>query len=194
MKPRPVPVTDYFGTRLEPRSLASGLRRQGARRFSLVIEDGGILLRLAAQEGAPEASARAGTWLRSVFSPLLPCRVESPAPNLGPEFIDRRRRPLLIVRLTESFASGANPPEAAPGGLSWRRPGGTTGIRPAVIRAASPEPRALAWLSAALSDSAPTEPEDFDVLLDGLEWGVARRPTIAAPASGNSRPSAPRIA
>lgn len=68
---------------------------------------------------------------------------------------------------------------AGPQLLAWQRPGGATGVRPALILAASTSPSALSWLVAALQD--PPDLPELPVLLDGLVWSVARRPTLAAP-------------
>lgn len=89
---------------------------------------------------------------------------------------------------TLSWASyGAKGPQlhraAGPGPhlLAWQRPGGAHGVRPALILAASERPAALAWLLAALDDPTDALPPT-PVLLDGLTWAAARRPTIAHPA------------
>ena len=64
--------------------------------------------------------------------------------------------------------------------VAWARPGGPTGPRPALILAAARSGAALGWLVAALHDPPGPLP-DVPVLLDGLTWGVARRPTLAVP-------------
>ena len=75
--------------------------------------------------------------------------------------------------------------------MSWRRPGGAAGSRPAIILAASLEPRALEDLAALLADDAGDVRAPRDLLLDGLEWGVARRPTVAAfPSTADAPPIA----
>lgn len=185
------PVTDHFGTRLEPAGLVAGLAARGLRRFTLSVDDEGARLTLG-EEPSSDAAARAATWLRGRLSPLMPLRVARGAGRKGGAFLDRRRRPTWVVALGEisdEERDGARVEadvRARLGGegevISWLRPGGARGPRPARIVAASREPRALAWLRDALGeDGAPAHPE-ADILLDGLEWGVARRPTIAAAA------------
>ncbi|MDP6944397.1 MAG: 4Fe-4S binding protein, partial [Myxococcota bacterium] len=69
----------------------------------------------------------------------------------------------------------------AVGAVSWTRPGAEPeGVRQATIVAASTSLEALHWLRGALADPVQTSP-DADILLEGLVWGAARRPTIAIP-------------
>lgn len=72
--------------------------------------------------------------------------------------------------------------------LLWLRPGGETGQRPAALLAASWSLPALRALEVLLREegAAPrgTEPE---VLLDGLAWRAARRPTVTAPPPAHDR-------
>lgn len=192
------PVTDYFGTRLEPGELVAGLGDRGLRDFTLVLDDDGAALRLSGDLGA-DSVARALTWLRGRLSPLLPCRAESGAAKPGGGFEDRRRRPTWIIALGEIFDEGKDAARveadvlARLGGgarvISWLRPGDAQGVRPARILAASREPKALAWLKSAMAEDEEAALPEADVLLDGLEWGVARRPTIArAAVPGESAP------
>jgi carbamoyltransferase len=192
------PVTDYFGTRLQPRELVAGLDSLGLRDFLLVLSDEGAALKVRGDIGA-DAVARAMTWLRGRLSPLLPCRAEAGAVKPGGAFEDRRRRPTWIIALGEIFDEGKDAARveadvlARLGGdarvISWLRPGGAQGVRPARIIAASREPKALAWLKSAMAEDEPSLPVDADILLDGLEWGVARRPTIArASTAGEEAP------
>ncbi|MDD5304359.1 MAG: 4Fe-4S binding protein, partial [Elusimicrobia bacterium] len=191
------PVTDYFGTRLDPRELVAGLEEQGLRDFVLVLSDEGATLRLSGDLGS-DSAARALTWLRGRLSPLLPCRAENGAGTTGGAFEDRRRRPTWIIALGEVFDEGNDAARveaevlARIGGgarvISWLRPGGSRGVRPARIVAASNEPKALAWLKSAMAEDAPPPSPEADLLLDGLEWGVARRPTIARSAAAGEAP------
>ena len=191
-------MTDHFGTRLDPRELVAGLAAQGLRAFVLAVADGGAVLRTD-DDIDGDAAARAMTWLRGRLSPLTPCRLERGAAKPGGAFADRRRKPTWTVALGEVFDEEADAARVeadalarAGGGASlitWLRPGGERGVRPARIVAASSEPKALAWLKAAMSDDAPASLPEAEILLDGLEWGVARRPTIAAsPVSGEPVP------
>ena len=194
------PVTDYFGTRLEPGGLVAGLGELGLRSFTLVLADDGAVLLVSGDPGS-DSVARATTWLRGMLSPLLPCRVERGAGEPGGAFEDRRRRPAWTIALGEIFDEEKDAARveadvlARLGGearvISWLRPGGDRGVRPARLIAASREPKALTWLKSAMAeDGEPAQPE-ADVLLDGLEWGVARRPTIAhADTSGEAGPVA----
>lgn len=192
------PVTDYFGTRLDPRELVAGLSELGLRDFVFVLADEGAALRVRGDLES-DSVARAMTRLRGRLSPLLPCRAEIGAVKPGGAFEDRRRRPTWIVALGEIFDEGKDAARveadvlARLGGeasvISWPRPGDARGVRPARIIAASREPKALAWLKVAMAEDEPSPPVDADILLDGLEWGVARRPTIAhAPAAGEAAP------
>ncbi|MDD5628147.1 MAG: carbamoyltransferase N-terminal domain-containing protein, partial [Elusimicrobia bacterium] len=227
-----LPVTDFFGTRLEPHRLLGGLRAAGLDRFALVLRDDEAVLRLpagagrkevrpagacgasdtagagrkevrpagacgasdTAGAGRTESAQRALTWLRSQMSPLLPCRSEPAARGLDGRLLDRRRRPWQTVALAEVWdeTRGRAAAEArlrrrlgAVRLRGWRRPGGPQGVRPALILAASRSPQALDWLERAMADGPWVEPE-ADILLDGLEWAVARRPTIAAEPAGRS--------
>ena len=192
-------MTDHFGTRLDPSELVAGLAAQGLSAFTLVLGDDAAVLRLGGDPGS-DSAARAATWLRGVLSPLMPCRIEAArSVPKGGAFEDRRRRPFWVVALGEVFdeASDAARVEAevlsrAGAGarlVSWLRPGGARGARAARIVAASSEPEALDWLASAMADDPASAPLPADILLDGLEWGVARRPTIAAsPASGEAVP------
>lgn len=192
------PVTDYFGTRLEPGELVAGLANPGLRGFLLILTDEGARLRLSGDLRA-DSAARALTWLRGMLSPLLSCEAESGAAKRGGAFEDRRRRPTWVIALGEVFdeendgarveADVLSRAGAKARIVSWLRLGGPRGARPARIVAASLEPRAMAWLEAAMAEDASPALAEADILLDGLEWGVARRPTIArAPASGEAAP------
>ncbi|MCM2305064.1 MAG: 4Fe-4S binding protein, partial [Elusimicrobia bacterium] len=187
------PVTDYFGTRLSPDGLVAGLGDLGLRGFTLVLADDGAVLRVDGDPGS-DAAARALTWLRGMLSPLSPCRAERGAAAPGGAFEDRRRRPAWTVALGEILDEDADAARveadvlARAGAearlISWLRPGGARGARPARLVAASREPKALAWLRSAMSEDGAPAPAEADVLLDGLEWGAARRPTIARAAAG----------
>ena len=191
-------MTDHFGTRLDPGELVAGLAAQGLRAFVLVAGDDGAVLRTN-EDHDGDAASRALTWLRGRLSPLAPCRLERGAAKTGGAFEDRRRRPGWTVALgeildEENDAARVEADALARAGgaaslVTWLRPGGESGVRPARLVAASSEPKALAWLKAAMSDDAPPALPEADILLDGLEWGVARRPTIAAsPVSGEPVP------
>ena len=70
------------------------------------------------------------------------------------------------------------------GAVAFERPGSEQGIRPATIIAASTSPAALNWLRGALADPRPTDlaiEREGGVLIDGLVWGAARRPTVGIP-------------
>jgi len=72
----------------------------------------------------------------------------------------------------------------APGlhALLWLRPGGGTGVREAALLAASWSLPALRALEVMLrEDGAAPPPGAPEVLLDGLAWRAARRPTVTAP-------------
>ena len=202
MKTKARTVTDYFGTRLDPSALEDGLRALGLARFSLSLTDKELILRSSGASGDQEE--RATAWLRGVMSPLWPCRVERSnvaGEKLDGRFVDRRRGPPMTVALGEVFdeEDGARVEAdlrsrlGSPDGkgvrlVSWRRPGGKSGVRSATILAASRETKALAWLKDAMADEPAAAPPAGSVLLDGLEWGVARRPTIAARASRADAP------
>src|SRR5690554_5014380 len=66
------PVTDAFGTRLDPDALVAGLSAQGLVDVRLVLEDGGFVVRHSGSDAA--STMKALTWLRSVLSPLVPAR------------------------------------------------------------------------------------------------------------------------
>ncbi|MBI4678661.1 MAG: hypothetical protein HY748_13870 [Elusimicrobia bacterium] len=217
-------LLDAFGTRLEAGEVVSGLAGQGLSSFSLLVLDDELVLRLG--RGVPEdLEARAVTWLKGLFSPLMPCRVERlPAGRSKKpvrEVVSARSAPVHVVSLAEVWRpddlktafpglvsrlgvpprlgiapaqgrfvtlpewrqglrwSASRPGNPGPVFLSWRRPGGPQGVRPAWLLAASLAPEALEWLAAAL-EGVLAEDAPFRVLLDGLEWGVARRPTVAA--------------
>jgi len=70
--------------------------------------------------------------------------------------------------------------------LVWRRPEGKPGLRPGMFLAAAKGRAEILWLAEALQDSPGPAPAGFRVLLDGLEWGVLRRPTVAVPTQGNT--------
>ncbi|MBI3564479.1 MAG: hypothetical protein HY079_04705, partial [Elusimicrobia bacterium] len=199
MKTARAPLTDFFGTRLEPDALAAGLRAQGLTRFALVLTDAGPVLRLPKSALGGDAAQRAETWLRGAFSPLVAVRVDGirPVRGLDGRVADRRRRRVAVVALAEVFDERERPSAEAAlrarvGGrvheASWRRPGGPSGVRPATLLAASRDARALAWLKAALADERGFPAPPSEVLLDGLEWGVARRPTVAADAPAGAPP------
>ena len=96
----------------------------------------------------------------------------------------------LTARGAEVVWTG--PRRAARSVLAWQRPGGDTGVRPAVLVAIGPH-AGIAWLAEALADvpKTPDPPDGFvDVLMDGLAWGASRRPTVAV-APPSDAPKAP---
>ncbi|MGM0575884.1 MAG: carbamoyltransferase C-terminal domain-containing protein [Myxococcota bacterium] len=82
----------------------------------------------------------------------------------------------------------ATPQPDGPHVLAWWRPGGDRGVRPALLLAASAEPTHLQWLVGALDDPPREVALPGEVLLDGLVWGVGRRPTVAVAATGPGEP------
>lgn len=120
----------------------------------------------------------------------LPARVDDLVARLGEPVSPGQALPWpdddLGELLTRALTQRGWDPSAV-GAVAFSRPGGTTeGVRPATIIAASTSPSALRWLQGALADPAqfnPTAAREGGVLLDGLVWGAARRPTIAVPKS-----------
>lgn len=96
------PVTDAFGTRLDPEALVAGLGAQGLVDVRLVLEDGGFVVQHAGSDAV--STMKALTWLRSVLSPLVPARLEDAAPQ--PEasrFTDLRTHLPALVTIGEAW-------------------------------------------------------------------------------------------
>ncbi|MBI4677501.1 MAG: 4Fe-4S dicluster domain-containing protein [Elusimicrobia bacterium] len=66
--------------------------------------------------------------------------------------------------------------------LAWRRPGNGQGMKPGLFIAAALEGRCLQWLAEAGREFPEPALTGFRVLLDGLERGILRRPTVAVDA------------
>lgn len=94
------PLTDAFGTRLDPALLVEGLQSIGLRRFRLLARDDGIVLECEDPRPWQDDTARALTWLRSKFSPLVSIRAEK-LHAAAPAFADVRSRGPLVVALAE---------------------------------------------------------------------------------------------
>ena len=119
----------------------------------------------------------------------LPARLADLAERLGDPVAPKSQElPWPEGALGEALAAalterGWDP--SAVGAVAFTRPGGEVeGVRPATIIAASTSPSALRWLQGALSDPTQINPRtarEGGVLLDGLVWGAARRPTLAVP-------------
>ncbi|MBI5622374.1 MAG: 4Fe-4S binding protein [Elusimicrobia bacterium] len=216
------PLFDFFGSRVSSAAVEEGLCDLGLGSFSLSVTDQGLGLRIP-RAVSWEKEARAVTWLKGMFSPMVQCRVEYSSSIPMREVLDLRQRQVLTVSLVEVFgpaglrqalpllvsrlglapSAGLSPRpgsflsmrewregmrwsqvqsgDAKPCFLSWQRPGGAKGVRSAWLVAASSHPEALDWLAHQL-EGEPIPSEHCDILLDGLEWGVARRPCIAAQA------------
>lgn len=98
MRP-PSPLTCAFGTRLDPDAVLAGIDAQGVGGARLVVADEGLTLECAEPDGRRDDVARAVTWLRARFSPLVPVRV---APRReGARYVDARRRRRDVVALAE---------------------------------------------------------------------------------------------
>lgn len=98
MLPLP-PLTCAFGTRLDPTELLAGLDALGLDGARLVVDDGGLTVECAEPDLRRDDVARAVTWLRARFSPLVPLRVA--AARGGERYVDARRRPRWSVALAE---------------------------------------------------------------------------------------------
>jgi carbamoyltransferase len=270
----PTPLTDAFGTRLDPTALFDGLASFGFRDARLLVRTGDVVVEAWGPSQGEQARALATTWLVSVFSPLWRCALvergwlaDAPVPrsvvderdplavvaiaeltDLGPlaeailtDLCHRTgaprgqvaRGPLSAPRLdsepAQTFwhpiaavltralvAAELDPAEAslsvmvrdpgrrivhgavshaeAPGGphfLAWTRPGGAVGVKPACLVAGSPSLEALRAFARALRDEAGPETAELgNLLVDGLVWGVGRRPTVAVPQGTTPGPAA----
>lgn len=266
-EPIPSPITDAFGTRLDPSELLHGLAELGVRDARLIVADDGLVLECDDPDQRSDVTARALTWLRSRFSPLVPLRSRGRTYD-DAGIVDERQRRTEIVTLVELTrppleslpllenlldrlgpgtgggvgntmvrpevddpahaqlseelaqaldrelpARGWSPAQATltwvlPAGtgmtvatsagqedlehdgphfLAWSRPGGDTGIRPAVLVAASRALAALRWLARALCDLQAELSPGEEILFDGLAWKAARRPTVAVPPDGSRK-------
>ena len=74
--------------------------------------------------------------------------------------------------------------EPGPVFLMWRRSAGRPGLRPGVFLAAGRGRAEMLWLIEQLKEFPEPSPAKFRVLLDGLEWGVFRKPVVVAAAVG----------
>jgi predicted NodU family carbamoyl transferase/ferredoxin len=94
------PLTDAFGTRLNPAELLRGLQQMGLVRARLIARDQEIVLECDDPSPWCDDTARALTWLRTQFSPLVSVR-SAPCTPGGAEFIDRRSRQGQSIALAE---------------------------------------------------------------------------------------------
>ncbi|MBI5622559.1 MAG: radical SAM protein [Elusimicrobia bacterium] len=186
------PITDAFGIRLEPSDLLAGVAAR-LDVFRLALDDEGAALELRAEDLAGQEVEHAHAWLKDR---LAGWSVRLSEGKFGPGFkaglVDLRRVPVLTVSMVEldidasslaaakrtlakRLGSGAKEPFF----LEWKRLENLSGFKPAHFVAASLEKRALDWLESQVKGSSVAPPSDFRVLLDGLECGLLRRPTIA---------------
>ncbi len=92
------PLLDAFGTRHRPDDVRDGLRDAGLDAFELRALDDALHLAVAPDALDGDAVARAVTWLRSRFSPLVPVHTEAHAnaPREGLVRDLRARRPVSV--------------------------------------------------------------------------------------------------
>ena len=69
------PITDWFGTVLQPEDLCAGLVDCGLERSRLVIDDDGLTIEFSEGAATDDIPSRALTWIRTQFSPLVPARL-----------------------------------------------------------------------------------------------------------------------
>ncbi|MBI5241272.1 MAG: 4Fe-4S dicluster domain-containing protein [Elusimicrobia bacterium] len=167
------PLTDAFGTRLDPAELTAELARRLPGGFRLVADDDGALLQAPAAVLRGRDFEPALSWLRDRFAGLSVRFAAARLPDGSSRWKDARRIPVLTVSLFEG------PVAKAAGDLTWTRPGEKPGQRPAVFTAKASDPRALRWLAGQLREDPEPPASGFRVLIDGLEWGVVRRPVAA---------------
>ncbi|MBI5881563.1 MAG: 4Fe-4S dicluster domain-containing protein [Elusimicrobia bacterium] len=192
------PVTDAFGTRLDPRELLRGVAVEFDRDFKLRLDDEGAVFSVAAPDLAHPRLEHALSRLRDRLAGWS-VRLQEGRARAGDKarVHDERRVPVLTVTLVEADSDAPDLAAArrilkkrlgaAAGGreplfFEWRRAGNSRGFKPAVFIAASLEKRAIRWLEDQLAEFPVTPPAEFRVLLDGLERGILRRPTVAAEA------------
>lgn len=96
------PLRDAFGTRIDPQRLLDGVQAQGVGAASLELSDEGLLIRCARIDD-DVARARALTFVRSLLSPLVPCRLEGGYQEAAPPVVDECRAVPLQVALAEIF-------------------------------------------------------------------------------------------
>lgn len=70
------PLLDFFGGEITHKKLMRGFSALGLRGARLVLEDDGITLRCVGEDVDNEKAQHALTWLKSVFSPLTPIKLE----------------------------------------------------------------------------------------------------------------------
>lgn len=94
------PLTDAFGTRLDPVRLLAGLAGLGLPGARLVADDDGIVLECDDPHPWRAEVMHALTWLRAQFSPLVQVRARKCEAGAA-EFVDVRRGATRIVALAE---------------------------------------------------------------------------------------------
>jgi len=98
-----VPPLDAFGTRLELEELRAGLDVSGVPALRLEIRDSDLLLEVAGADVGSDEVSRAVTWLRSMFSPLIPVQLEKRErlDEVGTVVVDGRRSLRSVIVLAE---------------------------------------------------------------------------------------------
>ncbi|MCX5796968.1 MAG: radical SAM protein [Elusimicrobia bacterium] len=173
------PVTDAFGTRLSPDYLTKGLSEVLRAEFRLVLRDDVVVLE--ARPGPRLEPALAWLKDRFIWIPIDHGVLKAS----GKSIRDERRIPLKTILLQELPPQAQTEPalDERRLTLAWGRTASPVGRAASFVASAQGLPELL-WLAEALKDDSAAAPKGFRVLLDGLEWGVLRRPIVAAKASG----------
>jgi len=104
------PLTDAFGTRLDPNWIEQNLLAFGLRSFSIEIHDECWILHHPEQDRSSDSVSMAATWLRGQLSPLLPIKLvpEQLSQSLESEtcFHERRTCDLDCITLVEMWDEG----------------------------------------------------------------------------------------
>lgn len=124
----------------------------------------------------------AATGVEGGGRPSCPSGLGGPLPQFMDALADALASAGVAATLAGYTARGGWVQGDADGELHvvlWLRPPSPEGVRQAALLAASRDRAALQWFAQAAHVEAPSGPVP-DVLIDGLAWSVARRPTVAS--------------
>lgn len=186
------PLRDAFGTRLDPLRLLDGVEAQGVGRASLSLSDEGLLIRCERVDD-DAARARALTFVRSLLSPLVSCRLEGDFDPSAARVVDERRTLPVHVALAEVFepARFATAADDLLARLSESAPTGLRATGGSVVRAddVGPEWSGLAnELSAHLGEALTRRGWSPGEATVGFLRETKAGPVVAAPQAAGAGP------